>query len=474
MRNMTKRSGIAAAIRLKSGWFSGLLGAPLALVWVFVAACQVEPLAGPEEAASGAGGGGAGATVSVGAGAGPVQGACGPAVVPQACETLSSAPTEQEAIEGFVSQAAVALACLDEKQPPKLVPDLAVLLQDAAPARILMVGEVHGSQEQGEFSSQLTRRLVEAQRLDAIALEIQMDVDGALAEFLKTGTGPIESQYAFSYWLKNAYHQLVLTARELHLAGQPVAVHGIDVPLHLGWVHDQLTQLAMTIADGGQRQLALEQLPERLDYDPFKPPSPSGYVEKAAAYVAHLASNRGTICSHLSVADCAHLFALADALELGARRAKGGSKGGDYYARREKLMHHNMRRILAGGSTQVLSHTGLYHAAKAGDTLAHKLELDASDEADVPYSLTVAYGPNSQLRFGNQLVDVGPSKDGVSSALLPMDRDRYFVSTRWPSQSCQQNPLLDRPIEFSGTSLNSTYGKAFDGLIWFRQLRPHP
>jgi len=422
---------------------------------------------------------GLGAAAAVGAQAGAQSaygaqaGARDASTPPLACAELLPAPDTVRGFDAFVAETAVALARGDRAGGSQL--DLSPVVAASRRAKVVMLGEIHGSREIGELSVELLREMLRTSRVDAVALEIQMDLRDALAEYVATGGGAIETTYAMSAWDKNAYYDLVVEARRQAAQGRPIEAVGLDVPLNLGWVHDQITAIAATAGRDDVRKMITGPLPERLPYDPFAPRVPPGYIGAAAAYVEELAERRQAICGAFEPSTCDHLFALVDALELGARRAAGGQKQGNYYGRREALMAHNMKRILySGGEKRVLAHLGAYHAGKTGSTLAKRLASDERLGDAGVYTLSMSFGGGSVLKYGARVVRAGPSSDGLSDALGALPSDRYLVSTRDPSAQCVANPIAGKPMPSGQGGTPSTFGEAYDAVLWYRQLTPFP
>jgi hypothetical protein len=352
----------------------------------------------------------------------------------------------------------------DKAQPPKVD----AILERMRKARVVMMGEYHGSEQIRDFSAGLFAEAVNTQKISRLGLEVQMDVSEAIETYLSTGSGPILSTYQYDLWTRNSFWALVEKAKALRAQGRDVRAYGIDVPANLGWVHEKLTEQANALTDPALKALLLDTLPEKFAYRATDTRVPAAYAQKVNAYYTAVTAKRAELCQ-AAPASCERMLQLASAFDLGAINQSQGAKTGDYFTRREALMAFNMTGVLAN-EARAYVHVGLYHSARSGgQTLGAELARTYASTGGV-YSILAAFGSGSEVFYNGRTNAVEASPDGLSPILEATGNAMFFIPTIEPSPSCVSNPFVKKDFVLPNSSLKTRYGTGFDGFVWFRRL----
>lgn len=397
------------------------------------------------------------------------------------CSETSPAPSGDAAIQAFVSENAFPLRCGPGADAPL---DLGVLQNAYLDMRVFIFGEMHGSNEVGPLSAELFEALVLRGGVDTLVLEIGMDVTAALEEYVRTGddsAGTPIAEAGFAMYSDKMFRRaLPARAHALYERGVRVQVFGVDAPQRLAWVNEQLVAAAASLGSDEARALLLDTLPaarEMNSYGLFG--IETAYVDAARAYHQHVVDNLEAICVGVDEAACTHIERLAFALYIGAvinsqdfmMAAMSGETTPEMMAvmrERETLIRYNFEQALARPDARVYAHMGAAHAAKGGWNVAAALQEEFAPTAGRVITTGTSYGPGSRIFYGIMTQDVPPEPAVVAAALADSPIENFFVPTAYPGRGCVLNPFLMMAIP----ELESSYGVAWDGLVYYRQLTP--
>jgi hypothetical protein len=405
---------------------------------------------------------------------------CAAAPGDPACPTLAPAPTTPAGLREFVRTNAAPLYCTASEGERR---DFSGLLADVGDATVLMFGEVHGTAELGHVSADLFEALVRAGRVDAVALELGYDLTPAMEEWLATGHGPLVDVYGFPYFPPDFFGTTLLErARALRAEGFAVSACGVDSPMRLAAVNEELSALAEGLAPAAAALLAHGLPPAVEVWDAL----PTGYVATAAAYREHVLANEAEICADLAPERCERIRFLAGAFWIGAMHQSdlerlSGAQVEEFFARREELIYASFRRALgAGGPASegvgaVYAHMGAAHTCTAVDgaygTYVHvggQLRHDFEPTRGRVWSTHPAWGAGSALRYGGVIYDEAPEPALVAGALAEATGREYGVALARPGLGCVTNPLETTLTTYGFVR----YAACYDALVYVRQLTP--
>lgn len=401
---------------------------------------------------------------------------CGPAPALAVCEATTAAPADASAIKQFVADNIVSLRCEEGAEGEW---DFRILLDEFQGYRVFMMGEIHGSNEIGIASAALFETMVLNGGVRVLALEIGMDTNDALNEYIETASPAAAKEIGFDMYGENMFRRLLTEkGHELYQQGIEVLAVGVDAPQRLAWVNEQLEAVAAGLSEEAQA-IILDSLPEALEIIDYGMMGiEKSYVNKAKAYHLQLVSNLDVVCADLEDDDCERIEFLAYALYVGAvvnsQEFMMGAMGGlpeaelmELMAKREVLIHYNFEKALETGD-KVYAHMGAAHTAKGGWNVAEMLnDTGAAAEGEV-YTTTPAYGPGSKIFYGFMAQNIPAEPKVVSDVVKDMPMKNYFLSTALPGVDCDENPFLD----MSAIMFDADYGVAWDAFIWYRKLTP--
>ena len=400
---------------------------------------------------------------------------CGPRVAFPDCEELGPAPLGTSSIEKFFQANAVPVRC---DTADGAAWDLQVFADDFQGHRIFLFGEVHGSDELGRMSAEVFAHLVRTGAVNALSMEIGVDVTDALNEYIRTGGGPLIREYGFHRFPAGMFLRTLSTrARALYQEGYEIKAFGVDTPLRLAWVNEQIETLAEAFL-AETHDLVVDALPPAMElYHDVT----TAYLDDARDYRNHVVDHLDTICAELDEADCERLAQLAEALWLGAFSRSNslysapGHEQRQFFSVRETFIYYSYRVNMPDESVRVFTHMGAAHTAKAASPgvgylqAAGLLDTEYPVTAGAVYSTTPGYGDGSQILYGYDLFSLSGEPWVVANALEDADPPRtFYVSTHRPGHDCKRNPLLSR-----GTpDLGVLYGEAYDAVTFIDVLTP--
>jgi hypothetical protein len=389
------------------------------------------------------------------------------------CEQLTAPPDNDEGIRAFVEKNSIPLQCSSAESDPWAFD---IFLNEFAEGRIFILGEVHGSAEIGPASAALLGAMAESGAVQRVVLEIPMDVTDALAEYVETGAGPLIDTYDFDSWPETLFWRtLPGRVRDLYQEGIRLPIHGVEVPWRLSWVGDKIDAIAEQLSQASA-ELVLDPLPDAarqaMAIDAVD-------VADAEAYFEHIVNVRDTVCADLSGADCLRLENLARGLVLGAQNQwpdfwdQPRRRTDRWFDDRETLLYDNIRVLVMEHTDRIYAHLGAYHAAKAGDTVAQRLNSVHPDTLGAVYSVVPIAGSGSRVMVHDEVVDFPDEPEVATDVLSTAVADVYFLSTDKPGQGCIENPFgaLDISPRMQ-IDVDAPYGAAFDAFLFFRTLSP--
>ncbi len=402
---------------------------------------------------------------------------CGGNPVPPNCPgALAPAPTTSAGVAAFVRDNAYRLRCTSGGRTVWDFDGLALAFEDM---QLFMFGEIHGTNELGTMSADLFEDFVRRGLVNALTMEtLGMDAADALAQYIRTGGGPLVNMYSVEYMPSVMFvRTLCERARALYLDGYPVESFLVEAPMRLAWVNEQIEGIAARLP-ATTRALALEGLPAAKEiYQTIT----LTYMRDAREYYDHVHENIDTICATFDDATCERFEQLANALWLGAFTMSGAmdqatdSEVMAFFAYRETLLDHNYRRGMPDDARRVYTHMGAAHCAKGFSAFAGYANVAARLNTVHPptqgrvYTTTPAYGDGSRIRYGGQIYNQAAEPPEVANALANAAGDRYAVSTNLPGSGCVESPLTDI---LSDSYVN--YADSYDQYTYVRQLTPEP
>jgi hypothetical protein len=398
------------------------------------------------------------------------EGPCGAPPGFPACETLAPAPSGGAAVTAFFEEYAIPLWC--EGPDGTSVRDLTPFGLDAADAYLVMFGEVHGSNELGILSAALFEYLVRTGRVNALSMEIGVDLSGPLDDYIRTGGGPLVEQGWLSQLSPNMFlRTLSGAARALYLEGYPVTVFGADVPMIPGSALAVVRELTPRL---GETRATVEPLPAvQGGYWVDEPAARSWRTRVAARY--------DDICAELrDTADCERFTQYSNAVWLSAFSASGALYNSSqalvmqFFELREDFIYYTYRANMPSAAVRVYTHMGAAHTAKATDRWQGYDSVATRMEGHYPvtfgrvYSTTPAYGAGSRIQYGPDIYTLPGEPTVLANALTDETVDEYFASTWRPSEDCVERPQLSARMP----DLNVRYADAYDAFTWIRRLTP--
>lgn len=391
------------------------------------------------------------------------------------CPSTTPPPEGQQAIKKFVADNAIPLTC-DASGGQW---DYTVFMREFQGRQVLVLGEIHGSNEIGPDSVDLAEHLVRHAGVDTWVLEIGMDTTEALNAYAQTGDAAAAQAIGFQMYGDNMFRR-VFPERALALQqeGLDVYLAGIDVPQRLAWVNEQIEALVEGLTDPA-RALVLDTIPPPREVESYGMFGlETAYVNLTKAYHEHILDSLDTVCQALTADECEWLEKLSLALWTGAIMASqdfmmAAMTGQDMSAMiemlkaREELVKYLFERAIEARPGRVYAHMGAAHAGKGTWTVSSYLDEEVFTDQDAVYTVTPAIGNGSQVFYGIMSQPVPAEPPVISSALDPQAGDRYFLAADEPGQDCSESPFMDHPIpDLDG----SFYGVAYDAFVWYRKL----
>ncbi len=401
---------------------------------------------------------------------------CGPAPYLAECDNTTPAPAESSAVKQFVADNIISLRCEEGEEDEW---DFRILLDQFEGYRIFMMGEIHGSNEIGIASAALFETMVLHSGVEVLALEIGMDTNDALNEYIETASPSAAKEIGFDMYGDNMFRRvLVEKGHELYQQGIEVIAVGVDAPQRLAWVNEQLEALAVGLSVEAQG-IILDTLPEALEIVDYGMMGiDKAYVNKAKAYHLTVVSNLDIVCADVDDDECDRIEFLAYALYIGAvvnsQDFMMGAMGGlpeaqlmELMAKREVLIHYNFEKALELGD-KVYSHMGSAHTAKGGWNVAEMLNATGAAAEGEVYTTTPAFGPGSKIFYGFMAQNIPAEPKVMSDVVKDMPMKNYFMSAALPGVDCDDNPFLHMPA----LMFDADYGVAWDAFFWYRKLTP--
>ena len=398
--------------------------------------------------------------------------ACGTQPSLPACPTTTPPPTQNAAIEEFVTDNAVALRC--NEPSGKEGWDFQSLLDASAESNLIMTGEVHGSDQIGPMSAALFKTLARAGRIDVVAIEMPMEWSDDADEWVVSGTGFFGETIVPMMPPAMMWRALPTAAKELHGEGITIPVVGVDFPYDQTKINQRIEAIATSL-DPTVAEALLEGLPPPVDYQGLVD---QGYVDAAEAYHQHVVGNKAEFCSALDDRTCSRLETYAWALYVGGFTHLPGFFGAytpalmQWFEDREQLIFMNYQHIFADGTERVYAHMGTNHAGKGDDVVAQWLHEQFEPTTGKLFTLTYGMGPDSVITYRGELEDLDPKPTQMSNALSGAPSDVYFLSSVLPGGDCVGNPFKNMTIPNSGWGSTLKYGTTYDGIVFYRQLSP--
>lgn len=392
------------------------------------------------------------------------------------CPDPLPAPTGDPAIQEFVAANAIPLQCDGSKG----MWDFTVFLREFQEKQVMVLGEIHGSNEIGPDSADLAEHLVRHAEVDTWVLEIGMDTTEALNQYAKTGDAAAANTIGFQMYGDNMFRRVLAErAWTLHQEGIDVHLVGIDVPQRLAWVNEQIETMASGVSDQTVKGLVLDTLPPPREIDSYGMLGlETAYVNQSKAYHQHVTDNLDEICSVFEPDDCEWLEKLSLGLWTGAvmvsqdfmmamMTGQGSQELFEMLKIREELVKYLFEKAIESRPGRVYAHMGAAHAGKGTWTVSSHLDEVYFADQDAVYTITPAIGTGSQVFYGFMSQPVSAEPSVIASALAPMPQDRYFLAADEPGQDCAGSPFMAHPIP---ELPDAFYGVAYDAFVWFRKL----
>jgi len=353
-----------------------------------------------------------------------------------------------------------------------------ILVRDFGDDVLFMFGEVHGTAELGHLSAALFEHLARAGIVNALTMEIGMDLTEPLRTYIATGAGPLLTEYQYSSFSRDMFLvTLVEAARRLYLEGIVVNIYGADVPMSQEWTQAAIIALANTLP-AGPRATLLDALPAIPSYMWFLPLT---YYNQVTTYYTNMQAEYATLCPQVGPELCEQVQALVAALWCGAfsnseKMFTGTEAEWDlFFARREPVIAYNYRREIQSAADRTYTHMGAAHTALDATALggtpsvAYRLHHDHLPSQGAVYATTPAWGPGSSIRYGWQLVQLPADPPVIADALgSTPEFAAYYLSTAHPSTTCQTHPLL----ALQAVDYDWTYSEAYAAYIYFPKVTP--
>ncbi len=365
------------------------------------------------------------------------------------CAETTAAPTSPEEVAQWIRENSHPLECIEDGE---LLHNIDILMRDLGESTVVIFGEVHGSAELGHLSAVIFEQLARAGVIDAMTMEIGMDLTEPIRTYISTGAGPLITQYEYSRFSPDMFLvTLVEAARGLYLEGIELNVYGSDIPMRLEWVNEELHSLAATLSQAAG-DLILDGLPQVPTGHWILPLS---YFNQVDDYFNQMQARYGTICAELSEDDCRRLEMLVAGLWCGAFSLSEKSYYASqqewdlFFTRREPVIVFNFVSNISTSEDRTYSHYGAAHSALDptivfGDpSVAYELNTNHAPTLGSVYSTTPAYGSGSRIRYGQQIHTLDPEPAVVASAMSSAEHSAYWLSTRHPALDCTSHPLLD-------------------------------
>lgn len=391
------------------------------------------------------------------------------------CPTTTPPPEGQQAVKAFVSANAIPLQC-DASGGQW---DYTVFMREFQGRQVMVLGEIHGSNEIGPDSVDLAEHLARHAGVDTWVLEIGMDTTDALNAYARTGDAAAAQAIGFQMYGDNMFRRVFpQRALELRSEGLDLYLAGIDVPQRLAWVNEQIEALVDGLA-APAKAMVLDTLPPPREVDSYGMFGlETAYVNQAKAYREHILGSLDTVCQAMSAEDCEWLEKLSLALWTGAIMASqdfmmAAMTGQDMSAmiemlkHREELVKYLFHKAIEARPGRVYAHMGAAHAGKGTWTVSSYLDEEVFAGQDAVYTVTPAIGNGSQVFYGIMSQPVPAEPPIITSALDPLPEDRYFLAADEPGLDCNESPFMDHAIpDLDG----SFYGVAYDAFVWYREL----
>lgn len=408
--------------------------------------------------------------------------ACATGVSFPECAETSTAPEGTDAIAAFSAENAFPLLCGEDEE--HLDWDFRPFLESLQDKQVFFMGEVHGTQEIGPASADLFEALVRDKGYNVLVLEMGMDTQGGLMEYLETGDDGPGSQVDDDLWSQytdNMFRRtLPIRARQLALEGLPVRIVCVDTPQRLSWVNERLEFLAASLPGEGAGGLLLQNLPAPKGfYDYGMYGLDASYVAQCKSYWEQTVTHLETLCEGIDARACKELEMTSYALYIGAvflsqeftMAAMGRSSSIDFgqaMEDREVLIKYNFESAFLAETDRAYAHMGAAHCAKTDYNVASYLDQEFEPTLGSVYSVYPAYGEGSAIFYGYASQSVPKEPSVVWEGLKDHPLDRYFLSASLPGQGCMDNPF---PFVWM-FELSSFYGENWDSFFWFRKVTP--
>ncbi len=396
-------------------------------------------------------------------------GTCAQAPTLPSCTSTSPGPTAGGAIGEFIKQNTFPLTCRDRDNKQRW--QFGVVPQLLAGKKLLIFGEVHGSNELGVLSMDLFEELLARKEVAGLALEVPMDFPAAYAKYAETGkTASLDYYYLLTVSKNDFRRGFAERLRALKLKGITPPVFGVDVPWRPGWAVDRLKALAGALPAQAAKDL-LKGIPAPMAY--LDKRIDAAYVASARAYEAYL-KNAWALCGAMGAEQCERARQLATALQLSAFMQSPGYANATtqelntWKASREKLMLHNFKRAFMAIKGRLYAHMGAAHAKKKQGAVAHMLHTSLAVTRGAVASLMPVYGQGSEVYYMGATFPMYPYPKAVADVLAATLGRRALLPTAHPGSKCEKNPLSD-PALFS---LVGTAGQYYDAYIWVDKLTP--
>lgn len=382
---------------------------------------------------------------------------CTPPLDVRTCNPVGPEPKTSSAVKAFYQADAIPIRC---NEGDAAVWDLQPLLELSDDARIVMLGEVHGSNEIGIVSEVLLRTLAAAGRVSVVAYELPMDYEASLQRYVD-GKDDTLARMLVDQVAPNFFGaRLTRAARELVANGATLTIAAVDIPteprsavLAIEGVAAQLTT---------KKSLVLATLPQGASV----PASPSD-IDAANGYFDHIMAKKDEICSELTSEACERLVAMTHALWASTVTYDDVSDPTLWFERREPVIYYNLKSKMASASDRMLLHMGAAHTRKDSFSAGSRMAKDYAPTRGKVFSVAPAYGDGSVIWYGEE-VDLPAEPLSLVAALGHAPAQPSFMSTIRPSATCAANPL-GRESDAEG---GGTRAESYDGYVHYGRLTP--
>lgn len=386
--------------------------------------------------------------------------ACPYLVSERVCLAVTNPPADESGIQDYIRKIALPLQCdLNGKTVWGLTP----LAERFSDMRVFMLGEIHGSNEIGIVSSLIFEALVKSSRVNVVAIEHPVDLEGAIQQYVDTGSDDTFND-VFGSAAANQFSVLLpRTARKLVQQGTPIRVVALDIPYDPSVALKAVRALSMKLP--AQRANVVDTLPASLSSPPTEE-----QLNQIDTFFNTMSSQKSSLCTEFSAADCDAFFAWTHALWASAYAGDWDQARTDLWvARREEFLYYNLRRGVLGANDKMFAHMGSFHTNKYSRSAGSRLTHEFAPTKDLVFSTAPAYEDGSVVWYGKD-ISLPADPPAIANAFAGSHPFPSYVPASEANRECVANPLgreTDLSVAGAGTRAD-----LYDGYIFYGKLTP--